>query len=246
MLDHLPTLQLLTYDPQQWRRRASSRSFRPSQTPSLAPPVSISSGPSWVDLHDSASRESESRPSTLFCTFQADHGLPAWARPVYTQSRLFDGKQGEIDVRATLSKSNFPVKPEELVKACKDFLSSGLGTKDGSLIADDFLFCPPVVMPLSEPPFPWIACCCISFARASVKPVPGDSATWDTSRGRIPHEQQLHLCSSTPSNSHPLAAQPEVSPRFQTGMISSASSAASNSQMPCPTYARMHGVGPSA
>jgi len=73
--------------------------------------------------------------------------------PVYTDARLFEGRKGEIDAKATLAKSDFPIPPEELVLTCKAFMASGFGSKDGTLIADDFLFCPPVVMPLNKDDF---------------------------------------------------------------------------------------------
>eukprot|EP00285_Hemiselmis_virescens_P004328 CAMPEP_0173415088 /NCGR_PEP_ID=MMETSP1356-20130122/84674_1 /TAXON_ID=77927 ORGANISM="Hemiselmis virescens, Strain PCC157" /NCGR_SAMPLE_ID=MMETSP1356 /ASSEMBLY_ACC=CAM_ASM_000847 /LENGTH=325 /DNA_ID=CAMNT_0014377313 /DNA_START=27 /DNA_END=1004 /DNA_ORIENTATION=+ len=73
--------------------------------------------------------------------------------PVYTSAELFNKRKGEIDVEKTLAKSNFSIKPDDLVILAKQTLASNLGVEDSSVLADDFLFCPPVVAPLGKDEF---------------------------------------------------------------------------------------------
>lgn len=44
-------------------------------------------------------------------------------KPVYTDAKLFNQRQGEIDTEATLKQSTFPVPPAELIQAAKDLLA---------------------------------------------------------------------------------------------------------------------------
>lgn len=56
-----------------------------------------------------------------------------------------------VDEETMLAKSEFPIKPDDLVKRCKEVLVAGVGTKDGGAdFADDFEFCAPVIGPLGK------------------------------------------------------------------------------------------------
>mmetsp|Transcript_21815 Transcript_21815/g.39139 ORF Transcript_21815/g.39139 Transcript_21815/m.39139 type:complete len:314 (-) Transcript_21815:11-952(-) len=56
-----------------------------------------------------------------------------------------------VDEEAMLAQSTFPIKPDDLVKRCKEVLAAGVGTKDqGADFADDFEFCAPVVGPITK------------------------------------------------------------------------------------------------
>jgi len=56
-----------------------------------------------------------------------------------------------VDEEAMLAQSTFPIKPDDLVKRCKEVLAAGVGTKDqGADFAEDFEFCAPVVGPITK------------------------------------------------------------------------------------------------
>jgi len=56
-----------------------------------------------------------------------------------------------VNEEAMLAKSEFAIKPDDLVKRCKEIVAAGVGTKDGAAdFADDFEFCAPVVGPINK------------------------------------------------------------------------------------------------
>lgn len=63
-----------------------------------------------------------------------------------------NSSSGELDVPATLAKSEFPIKPAELILKAKAIIATEFGTAGGSdpraLLADDFQFVAPIVGPL--------------------------------------------------------------------------------------------------
>jgi len=74
--------------------------------------------------------------------------------PVYVP--MNQSSFGELDVEATLSKSTFPIKPNDLVCKAKEVLASDFGTApgcDGSCLAEDFQFVAPIIGPLSKAEF---------------------------------------------------------------------------------------------
>lgn len=73
--------------------------------------------------------------------------------PAYLQSGM---AWGELDMAATMQKSKFPIKPDDLIRKAKDVLGCEFGTKSGSdssCLADDFQFVAPIVGPLSKTEF---------------------------------------------------------------------------------------------
>lgn len=74
--------------------------------------------------------------------------------PVYVKGSPIDG---ELDVNATLARSTFPVKPEDLIARTKVVLAAEFGTKPGcnaeELLADDFQFVAPIIGPLTRAEF---------------------------------------------------------------------------------------------
>jgi hypothetical protein len=73
--------------------------------------------------------------------------------PEYKESGM---RWGELDVDATMAKSEFPIKPEDLLEKAKAVLGCEFGTApgaDGSCLADDFQFVAPFVGPLSKTEF---------------------------------------------------------------------------------------------
>eukprot|EP00929_Paragymnodinium_shiwhaense_P011011 TRINITY_DN11620_c0_g1_i4.p1 TRINITY_DN11620_c0_g1~~TRINITY_DN11620_c0_g1_i4.p1 ORF type:complete len:282 (+),score=39.77 TRINITY_DN11620_c0_g1_i4:58-903(+) len=55
-----------------------------------------------------------------------------------------------VDREGMLAQSTFPIAPDELVKICHKVILAGIGTKDPSLLADDFEFAGPVVGPINK------------------------------------------------------------------------------------------------
>lgn len=55
-----------------------------------------------------------------------------------------------VDEAELLSKSTFPINPEDLVRLTKKVLLSGVGLEDESVLADNFEFCAPFVGPLKK------------------------------------------------------------------------------------------------
>lgn len=55
-----------------------------------------------------------------------------------------------LDVEAMRAESKFPIPPDELIKLCHRVILAGIGTKDPSLLAEDFQFAGPVVGPISK------------------------------------------------------------------------------------------------
>ncbi|KAG8462758.1 hypothetical protein KFE25_004734 [Diacronema lutheri] len=74
--------------------------------------------------------------------------------PIYAKDSPVDG---ELDVAATLARSTFPLKPDDLISRTKAVLASEFGTREGSdatkLLADDFQFVAPIVGPLTRAEF---------------------------------------------------------------------------------------------
>lgn len=76
--------------------------------------------------------------------------------PVYAKEPSTGTGFGEIDLEATLAKSNFPIQPAALIEKAKAVLSSEFGTaggSDGSCLAEDFQFVAPIVGPLGKAEF---------------------------------------------------------------------------------------------
>jgi len=56
-----------------------------------------------------------------------------------------------VNEEAMLAESEFPIKPDDLVRRCKEVLAAGVGTKDGGAdFAENFEFCAPVVGPIDK------------------------------------------------------------------------------------------------
>lgn len=56
-----------------------------------------------------------------------------------------------VDEAALLAESTFAIKPDDLIRRCKEVLAAGVGTKDaGKDFADDFEFCAPFVGPIGK------------------------------------------------------------------------------------------------
>jgi len=74
--------------------------------------------------------------------------------PVYTPLQRLTGRTvGEIDQAKTLKRSNFPLKPDQLVEKAKHVIATMFGTLDHNVLADDFRFVAPVVGPLGKDEF---------------------------------------------------------------------------------------------
>ncbi|KAJ1641136.1 hypothetical protein T492DRAFT_923484 [Pavlovales sp. CCMP2436] len=85
---------------------------------------------------------------------------PPWAaqrfanEPVYVKGSIV---KGELDVPATLARSAFALKPDDLIARTKRVLGAEFGTAEGcsaeDLLAADFQFVAPIVGPLSRTEF---------------------------------------------------------------------------------------------
>jgi len=58
-----------------------------------------------------------------------------------------------LDESLMLSKSDFPIKPADLVQSCKDIVHQQFGSKQPDLLSEDFQFIFPVVGPLTKTEF---------------------------------------------------------------------------------------------
>lgn len=73
--------------------------------------------------------------------------------PVYVEGGM---AWGELDVDATLKRSQFPIKPDALISKAKEVLGCEFGTMagaDSSCLADDFQFVAPIIGPLTKHEF---------------------------------------------------------------------------------------------
>jgi len=66
----------------------------------------------------------------------------------------FTGRPGGgfevLDVEAMRAASTFPIAPDDLIFRCQEVLAANVGTKDPSMLADDFEFAGPVVGPINK------------------------------------------------------------------------------------------------
>jgi len=82
----------------------------------------------------------------------------AWHPPRYVNEPVYasEAVYGELDVKATMANSRFPIAPEDLIDKAKKVLASEFGTTEkipGSCLAEDFQFVAPIVGPLSKAEF---------------------------------------------------------------------------------------------
>eukprot|EP00747_Dinoflagellata_sp_TGD_P194426 gnl/TRDRNA2_/TRDRNA2_61803_c0_seq1.p1 gnl/TRDRNA2_/TRDRNA2_61803_c0~~gnl/TRDRNA2_/TRDRNA2_61803_c0_seq1.p1 ORF type:complete len:290 (-),score=49.44 gnl/TRDRNA2_/TRDRNA2_61803_c0_seq1:267-1136(-) len=84
------------------------------------------------------------------------HPQRYFTTPQYAAERGTQGFTGELNVKATLETSTFPIKPDDLIAKTREVLLSEFGTApgcDASCLADDFQFVAPIVGPLSKTEF---------------------------------------------------------------------------------------------
>lgn len=84
----------------------------------------------------------------------------AWHKQRYATEPVYsatgNGSLGELDVLATLAKSTFPIKPDDLIEKTREVIRSQFGTApggDASCLAEDFQFVAPIIGPLSKKEF---------------------------------------------------------------------------------------------
>jgi len=63
------------------------------------------------------------------------------------------GTRGIVNFEETIKKSNYHIAPDDLIKKCKEVLSSNFGVDNNNLLADDFRFQAPIVGPLCKADF---------------------------------------------------------------------------------------------
>ena len=71
-----------------------------------------------------------------------------------TATGTFTGRPGGgfevLDVEAMRAASTFPIAPDDLIFRCQEVLAANVGTKDPSMLADEFEFAGPVVGPINK------------------------------------------------------------------------------------------------
>jgi len=74
-----------------------------------------------------------------------------------TQPLYLHEDRGELDVKAMLAASEFPIRPDELLDKARQVIDSEFGTKPGcdpkSMLAEDFQFVAPIIGPLKRDEF---------------------------------------------------------------------------------------------
>jgi|UniRef100_A0A7S4GNJ9 hypothetical protein len=86
-----------------------------------------------------------------------DVALPAWHGPRYTTQPIYKanvGRRHELDDKAMLEQSKYPIAPETIMESAKKFMEFQFkGTEWKDMVSDDFQFVAPVVGPLERHEF---------------------------------------------------------------------------------------------
>ena len=64
--------------------------------------------------------------------------------------RVFTKYKWELDTKSMLAKSQFKIKPDQLIARCKEVVNKNIGLEDPDDLADDFLFQFPIIGPLTK------------------------------------------------------------------------------------------------